>query len=311
MKNWVLMGLALLAVVGCRPAAEKEARARPLVVTTVTMVTDLVKEIGGERVDVEGLMGAGVDPHSYIPSLPDSAKLESADAVFYCGLHLEGKMQVSLERMAEGSPHVHAVTDGVSEDRLLAPEEEFEGHHDPHIWGDPSVWVETIPVVVEGLTAIDPEGEAYYEERGKVYAERLKELHEWARNRVAEVPKEKRVLVTSHDAFFYFGRAYEFEVRGLQGLSTVSEIGLRDRKDLVAFIKERGIRTIFPESSVNPKAIEAVAKQAGVTASKEELFSDAMGEVGEVATRHGETYDKGTYIGMVKHNVNSIVDGLK
>lgn len=300
-----------MVVMGCQPAAEQEARARPLVVTTVTMVTDLVKEIGGERVDVEGLMGAGVDPHSHLPSLPDSAKLESADAVFYCGLHLEGKMHVSLERMAEGSSRVWAVTDGIPEDKLLAPQEEFEGHHDPHVWGDPALWIDTIPVVVAGLTAIDPEGAEYYERRGGEYAERLARLRAWAEQRVAEVPEEKRLLVTSHDAFFYFGQAFGFEVRGLQGVSTVSEVGLRDRRNLVDFIRERGIRTIFPESSVNPKAIETVAEQAGVTASKDELFSDAMGEVGDVVTLHGESYDKGTYIGMVKHNVNSIVDGLK
>ncbi len=310
MKHWIFLGLAVLAAVGCQPA-ERAVRERPLVVTTVTMVTDLVKEIGGERVDVDGLMGAGVDPHSYIPSLPDSAKLEGADVVIYCGMHLEGKMQVGLERMAESSPHVLAVTDGIPEDRLLAPQEEFEGHHDPHVWGDPGLWLETIPEVVKGLSAIDPAGREYFEERGRAYAKELEELKEWALKRVDEVPKDKRLLVTSHDAFFYFGQAFGFEVRGLQGVSTVSEAGLKDRKVLVDFIKARGIRTIFPESSVNPKAIEAVAKEAGVKASEEELFSDAMGEVGDVVTLHGETYDKGSYIGMVKHNVNSIVDGLK
>jgi manganese/zinc/iron transport system substrate-binding protein len=173
------------------------------------------------------------------------------------------------------------------------------------------LWAEAIPLVVNGLAAIDPAGKEYYEERGKVYSDKLGELKAWASARVAEVPDEKRLLVTSHDAFFYFGEAFGFEVRGLQGVSTVSEAGLRDRKELVEFIKARGIRTIFPESSVNPKAIEAVAKEAGVAISDEELFSDAMGEVGDVVTVHGETYDKGTYIGMVKHNVNSIVDGLK
>jgi len=256
-------------------------------------------------------MGAGVDPHSHIPSLPDSAKLEGADAVFYCGLHLEGKMQAGLDRMAKESSHVFAVTDGIPEEKLLAPQEEFEGHHDPHVWGDPALWAEAIPLVVNGLASIDPAGKEYYEERGKVYSDKLGELKAWASARVAEVPDEKRLLVTSHDAFFYFGEAFGFEVRGLQGVSTVSEAGLRDRKELVEFIKARGIRTIFPESSVNPKAIEAVAKEAGVAISDEELFSDAMGEVGDVVTVHGETYDKGTYIGMVKHNVNSIVDGLK
>ena len=140
---------------------------------------------------------------------------------------------------------------------------------------------------------------------------KLRELKAWAVKRVEEVPKEKRLLVTSHDAFFYFGQGFGFEVRGLQGVSTVSESGLKARAELVTFIKERGIRTIFPESSVNAKGIKAVAAEARVEASEEELFSDAMGFPGDVVDLHGEQYDKGTYLGMVKHNVNSIVDGLK
>ena len=299
-----------MLVVGCEPGGEV-ARERPLVVTTVTMVTDLVKQIAGERVEVEGLMGVGVDPHTFKPKLQDAGLLEEADAVFYSGLHLEGKMQESMERLAERKAEVYAVTDGIPEAKLLEPQEAFEGYHDPHVWGDPELWVHTIGEVVRGLTVIDPAGKEIYEERGREYAAELMELKKWALTRVAEVPADQRLLVTSHDAFFYFGKGFGFEVRGLQGVSTVSEAGLRDRKNLVDFIKARGIRTIFPESSVNPKAIEAVAKDAGVTASEHELFSDAMGVPGDLVKLHGEEYDKGTYVGMVKHNVNSIVDGLK
>jgi len=295
---------------GCQRQSE-ESDGRPLVVATVTMVRDLVTEVGGERVRVEGLMGPGVDPHTYKPRPRDSGLLEVADAVFYSGLHLEGKMQESLEQLAGRRSGIHAVTSGIPVDLLLEPQENFEGHHDPHVWGDPELWKETIKVVVAGLSEMDPEGAAEYAKRGALYEERLVDLKKWALGRVAEVPEDKRLLVTSHDAFFYFGRGFGFEVRGLQGVSTVSEAGLKDRAELVKFIREKRIRTIFPETSVNPKAIAAVAAEAGVTASKAELFSDAMGMPGELETAGGERYDKGTYVGMVKHNVNSIVDGLK
>jgi manganese/zinc/iron transport system substrate-binding protein len=303
-------GLLVLLGVGCQNQRE-ESDGRPLVVATVTMVRDLVIEVGGERVRVEGLMGPGVDPHTYKPRPRDSGLLEVADAVFYSGLHLEGKMQESLEQLAGRRSGIHAVTDGIPKELLLEPQEDFEGHHDPHVWGDPELWKETIKMVVAGLSEMDPEGAEEYAKRGALYEERLMELKQWALTRVAEVPEDKRLLVTSHDAFFYFGRGFGFEVRGLQGVSTVSEAGLKDRAELVKFIREKGIRTIFPETSVNPKAIAAVAAEAGVTASKAELFSDAMGMAGDVETAGGESYDKGTYVGMVKHNVNSIVEGLK
>ncbi|NNC87030.1 MAG: zinc ABC transporter solute-binding protein [Akkermansiaceae bacterium] len=306
------VAMAALLVAGCnRSGRLVERDGKPLVVTTVTMVTDMVREVGGERVHVEGLMGAGVDPHTFKPRISDARLLEDAAAVFYCGLHLEGKMQESLERLSLRKPQVWAVSSGVPPDRLLAPQEEYEGHHDPHLWGDPALWAETVGVVVEGLSRIDPEGRSGFEARGEAYRKKLLALDEWARARVAEIPEGKRVLVTSHDAFFYFGRAYGFEVRGLQGVSTVSEAGFKDRAQLVKFIRERGIRTIFPESSVNPKAIAAVAEEAGVEASAEHLFSDAMGTPGDVVERRGESYDRGTYIGMVKHNINTVVDGLK
>ena len=158
---------------------------------------------------------------------------------------------------------------------------------------------------------MDPEGAEGFAERGAAYAAELEALDAWARERVAGVPAEKRVLVTSHDAFFYFGRAYGFEVRGLQGVSTTAEAGLKDRADLVAFIRERGIRTLFAETSVNEKGIRAVANEAGAALSAEPLFSDATGRPGDVAEVRGESYDRGTYVGMIKHNVNAIVDGLR
>jgi len=281
------------------------------VVTTSTMVTDMVRKIGGERVAVHGLMGPKVDPHSFQVTSSASAALLKADLVFYSGLHLEGKMQDNLEKRAAEKKDAFAVTDGIPKEELLKPQEEFSGYHDPHVWGNPELWAHCLDVVVEQLSKADPEGADEYEMKAEFYYDELMELHEWAKKRMAEVPESQRVLVTSHDAFFYFGKAYGFEVRGLQGVSTNSEAGLKDRAELVAFIKERKLKTIFPETSVNAKGIKAVADEAGVSVSKHELFSDAMGTPGDTVTLHGETYDKGTYIGMIKHNVNAIVDGLK
>jgi manganese/zinc/iron transport system substrate-binding protein len=310
----ILICLGVVWVSACQEgggSSDVGASGKPLVVTTVTMVTDLVQEVGGDRVEVRGLMGPGVDPHNYQPRIGDSGLLEKATAIFYCGLHLEGKMQESLERLAKRKPHVYAVSSGIPETMLLEPQEDFEGHFDPHVWGDPALWLETVDVVVKGLSEVDPEGAAIYQERGEEYKSTLSDLKSWAMARVAEVPAQQRVLVTSHDAFFYFGKGFGFEVRGLQGVSTVSEAGLRDRDNLVKYIKERKIRTVFGETSVNGKAIAVVAKDAGVAVSPEELFSDAMGTPGDVVEFGGESYDKGTYVGMVKHNVNAIVEGLK
>ncbi len=281
------------------------------VVTTTTMVTDMVAIVGGDRISIQGLMGPGVDPHSYQVTFKDTAALQKADLIFYSGQHLEGKMQDILEKRAKKHGAVFAVTDGISTTSLLQPEEEFQGYFDPHVWGDPKLWAQCLEVVVHGLSKMDPSGAGDYRLRAEGYYKQLVALDEWVKMRMAEVPSSKRVLVTSHDAFHYLGRAYEIQVKGLQGISTNSESGLKDRAELVAFIKQRKLRTIFPESSVNAKGIKAVAAEAGVQVSEHELFSDAMGEPGDVVQLHGERYDKGTYIGMMKHNVNTLVDGLK
>ena len=281
------------------------------VVTTSTMVTDMVKTVGGERISVIGLMGSKVDPHSFQVTAAASAALKKADMVIYSGLHLEGKMQETLEKRAEEKKDTCAVTEGIPKAMLLNPEEDFEGYHDPHVWGNPEVWTHCLAVVVKALSDADPEGAEGYAERAEQYKQELMKLHIWAKARMGEVPVPQRVLVTSHDAFFYLGQAYGFEVRGLQGVSTNSEAGLKDRAELVSFIKQRKLKMIFPESSVNAKGIRAVADEAGVKVSAHELFSDAMSEPGDIVEVNGESYDRGTYIGMMKHNINSIVEGLK
>ncbi|HSP42769.1 MAG TPA: zinc ABC transporter substrate-binding protein [Luteolibacter sp.] len=309
LRKLFLLG-ALFGVMGC--GSDRAADdGRPLVVATTTMVRDLAEQLGGDAVRVVGLMGPGVDPHNYVPRLSDTRLLEQADLVLYSGLHLEGRFQSTLEAMAKRGRHVVAVSAGVPDERLLAPQEDFEGTKDPHFWGDPQLWSLAVEPVVGALRKIAPNDSEAIADRGDAYRAELAELDRWAREKLAQVPDERRVLVTSHDAFFYFGRAYDFEVRGLQGVSTAAEAGLRDRSGLVEFLRAQGVPTVFTETTLNAKGIAAVAREAGVKLSPESLYSDALGEPGDVATVDGESYDRGTYTGMLKHNVNAIVEGLK
>lgn len=286
-----------------------QAADRIQVATTTTMVTDLVKQIGGDRIEIAGLMGPGVDPHLYKPAVADGLKLRNAAAIFYSGLMLEGRMSDLFARMGRGGKKVYPVTESIPEKSLLEPEE-FEGHWDPHVWGDPVLWSKCVNTVVEGLSAADPAGKSGYAKRGADYKKQLAELHEWAKKRIAEIPESRRVLITSHDAFNYFGRAYGLEVIGVQGVSTVNQAGLADIAKTVDFIKGRGVKAIFIESSVSPAVIERISKDAGVKIGGE-LFSDACGAPGQMESGGGERYDVGTYIGMIKHNVNTVVEALK
>ena len=273
------------------------------------MVTDMVKEIGGDRVKVVGLMGPGVDPHLYKPASGDVVKLQRAKIIFYSGLMLEGRMTDLFFRMARAGKLVYAVTESIPEkDRLEPPE--FAGHWDPHVWGDPILWSNCIVTVVDGLSKADPAGAADYAKRGQAVVASYKAMRVWALKRIAAVPGEQRILVTSHDAFNYFGQSFGFQVVAVQGLSTVTEAGLADIVKTVDFIKQKKIKAIFVESSVNPAAIKRVSKDAGVKIGGE-LFSDACGALGDMHEAHGEKYDVGTYIGMLKHNVNTVVDALK
>lgn len=301
---FLLLGLAACGGSSEAPAADK----KPFVVATTTMVADLVRAVGGERVRVHGLMAPGVDPHLYKPTARDVADLRRADAVFYNGLFLEGRMTDALVNRAREGGAVWAVAEAVPEEDRLEPPE-FEGHYDPHVWFDGQLWALTVDVVVEGLSQIDPEGAEAYARGGQQAKEEILALDAWTRERLAAIPPERRVLITSHDAYNYFGRAYGFEVVGVQGISTAGEAGLADIARMVDFIRERGIPAIFVESSVAPNAIERISEDAGVAVGGE-LFSDATGPAGEMETVNGETYDVGTYVGMVKHNVNAMVAAL-
>ncbi|HEY0944396.1 MAG TPA: zinc ABC transporter substrate-binding protein [Opitutaceae bacterium] len=292
-------GLLLLALATGSSAA-------PLrVAATTSMVADLVKQVGGELVAVDGLMGAGVDPHLYKATASDVLKLQRADVIFYNGLMLEGKMTDLFTKMARTKKHVYALAEAIPGDQLLEPAQ-FEGHYDPHVWFDVTLWSRCAESVVEGLGAADPANKETYAKNGAEVQKRLGGLHAWALAKVAELPAERRILVTSHDAYNYFGRAYGFQVVGLQGISTVSEAALADMAGLVDFIRKRGVKAIFVESSVPHATIERIAQDARVKVGGE-LFSDAMGTPGEIENG----YDLGTYEGMVKHNLTTIVEALK
>ena len=287
--------------IGHSQAADKKIR----VTATVTMVADLVRSVGGDRVQVEALMGPGVDPHLYKAAASDVSKLQQADVIFYSGLLLEGKMQDIFNKFARSKRFVYPVTESIPTDRLLEPPE-FAGHYDPHVWFDVPLWKLCVDTVVKGLSEADPAGKDYYEKRAAETRARMDELHQWALKKAAELPAERRILVTSHDAYNYFGRAYGFQVVGLQGISTVTEAGLADMAKLSDFIREKRIKAVFVESSVPHHTIERISKDTGVKIGGE-LFSDAMGTPGQIENG----YDLGTYEGMIKHNLNTIVEALK
>ena len=304
----------MILFVGCDPQSGKinekasssagTSSQKPIrVVTTIGMITDIVQNVGGDRVDATGLMGPGIDPHLYKASEGDVARLADADLIFYNGLHLEGKMAGVLERMQDQIKTV-VVTQNIDRDILLAPPE-FEGAYDPHVWFDVTLWMKAVERVRDTLIEVDKGSAALYRSNTKDYLAKLEELHNYVMQQAERVSPDQRVLVTAHDAFNYFGRAYGFEVRGLQGISTAAEAGTADVQALVQFIVERRIPAMFVETSVPRRSIEAV--QAAVKAkgfSVEiggQLFSDAMGASGT---------PEGTYIGMVRHNIDTIVSSL-
>lgn len=301
----LLMALTLVACGEAGESSEIPIGERQVnVVATTGMIGDVIENVGGERVSVITLMGPGVDPHLYAASEGDVTRLREADIVFYNGLHLEAQMANVLDRMGESGSRTVAVTDAISRDSLLAPPE-FEGAYDPHVWFDVSMWMQTVEVVRDALSDLDPESSDVYEQNADVYLAELQELHDYVLQQAARVPEQKRVLVTAHDAFNYFGQAYEFEVRGLQGISTASEASTADVQNLARFIAEREIPAVFIESSVpqrNIEAVQAAVRSQGAEVSiGGELYSDAMGSAGT---------PEGTYVGMVRHNIDTIVSAL-
>jgi len=307
--TFLIVAALLLGVISC-DRHDESAGDRPMIVATTTMAADLVRVIGGDRIEVHGLMGPNVDPHSYIPRISDSRLLEHADLIVYNGLHLEGRFHSTLEEMGARETNVIALAEQLDHTKLLAAADDFPGTADPHIWGDPMLWATVIEPLVEALSAIDPEGADEFRERGDAYRRELESLDAWARETLAAIKPEHRTLITSHDAFHYFGRAYDLEVRGLQGISTATEAGLRDRRELVDFLRTTGIPAVFPESTINEKGIATVASEAGVRLSKDALYSDALGTPGDTFEIDGTSHDRGTYLGMLRHNVHTIARNL-
>jgi manganese/zinc/iron transport system substrate-binding protein len=300
----VLLLLPLLAACGrVEDDAVAGPRELPLrIVATTGMVADAAAHVGGARVRVTALMGPGIDPHLYKASEGDVQDLVEADVVLFSGLHLEAKLGDVLERL---DARAAAVTRELPEERLLSPPA-FLGQHDPHVWFDVDLWARAVEETGEILSEHDPAGARVYRRNARAYAAELRELDAWVEERIATIPKERRVLVTAHDAFNYFGRRYDVEVRGLQGISTATEAGAQDVQRLSEFIAERRIPALFVESSVSPRAIDAVraaVRSRGFDVGVgEPLFSDAMGNPGT---------PEGVYPGMIRHNVRAIVEGLR
>ena len=295
--------IILLLFFSCKD--EKKENSKLNVVTTTTMITDLVKNIAGNHVNLQGLMGSGVDPHLYKASEGDVTKLVNADLIFYNGLHLEGKLVEVFEKMHSQKTKTAAISDAIDKNTLIGSEY-FQSNYDPHIWFNIDYWKQATGYVVDKLSEVIPEQKLVFEANGAKYIAQLNTLADKLETTVNLLPKESRILVTAHDAFNYFGKAFDFEVVGLQGLSTATEAGVQDVQKLAAFIIEKNVKAIFVESSVPKRTIEAL--QAAVRSKDHEvkiggtLYSDALGDAGTI---------EGTYIGMFEYNVNTIVEALK
>ncbi len=302
MKKIILVSL-LSVFIACD--SKKKSSGKLKVVSTTTMLTDLLKNIGGDKIELQGLMGAGVDPHLYKATAGDTQKIVNSDVLVYSGLHLENKFEEIFKKMEQQKKHIIVASDALEKSDLFESKD-FEGNYDPHMWFDTNNWIKITKHVTKKLTEIDPKNADYYTQNGQKYVEDLEKLTKELTAKVNELPVEKRIMVTAHDAFNYFGRQHKFKVVGLQGLSTASEAGAKDVIELANFIIKHKLKAIFVESSVPPSTIEAV--QASVRDKGHEveiggtLYSDALGNPGT---------EDGTYIGMYKTNVKTIVEALK
>jgi len=274
------------------------------IVTTCGMVTDIVSVVAGDRATVNGLMGENVDPHMYKPTRNDQKTLLGADVIFYSGLMLEGRMSDTFIGVGRSGKPVYAVTEKISEDYLRQPPE-FEGHWDPHVWMDITAWSQCVDVIATALSGYDSSDTAGYRKRANDYQAQLREMDEYIHRTISTIPENQRWLITAHDAFGYFSRAYKIPVKSAQGISTDSDAAVDDINQLVAFIVEKKIAAIFAEASVNKKNILAIIE--GCKQKRWEvriggkLYSDAMGAPG--------TYT-GTYLGMMDHNATTITRAL-
>lgn len=301
-RNLIIISLLLLFF-SCRDS-DNRTQEKLHVVCTTNMIGDLVSRIADTSINLSVLMGAGVDPHLYKAAQGDVKKLTTADLIFYNGLHLEGKMGDMLESISQSRRTV-ALGEQIDSSRLL-PLDGFPGQYDPHFWFDPDLWAEAASHICENLVIINPEMESRYRENLRSYQSRLAELKSYIQQNIETIPEKQRILISAHDAFAYFGRAFNIKVKGLQGISTVAEYGLFDIKELSNFIIDNGIKSIFMESSVSPKAMEAVVygcqEKGHIVQLGGPLYSDALGRADS---------PEGTYEGMMRANMEMIVAGLK
>ncbi|MCK7589620.1 zinc ABC transporter substrate-binding protein [Subsaxibacter sp. CAU 1640] len=303
MKNILYILFICSVFLGCKK--ESNSNGKLNIVTTTTMITDLVKNIGGDHINVKGLMGSGVDPHLYKASEGDVTKLVEADIIFYNGLHLEGKLVEVFEKMERSGKTPIALAEELDKSTLIGSDY-FASNYDPHVWFNIDYFKTFAKKVTAVLSEKDPTNATNYADNEAAYLSKLDALQTTINSTIQTLPKDKRILVTAHDAFNYFGKNYGFEVVGLQGLSTATEAGVQDVQKLAAFIIEKQVNAIFVESSVPKRTIEAL--QAAVESKGHEvaiggtLYSDALGTAGTT---------EGTYIGMFEYNVNTIVNALK
>ncbi len=312
MKMQILLSMAMalgLLGTGCGESTGGQSQSQTLkpnytVVTTCGMVRDIVKNVVGDKGNVIGLMGNDVDPHLHKPTRDDKLAIQNADIIFYSGLMLEGRMADTFTLAASKGKPAYAVTTQIDEKYLLEPEA-FEGHWDPHVWMDVDAWSQAVQAVADALAKHDPPNAATYQDNAKSYRAELEKLHAYAQKTIGSIPKDQRVLITAHDAFNYFGRAYQIEVMGVQGISTESQAGLDDINQLVDLIVKRKVPAVFFESTVDKKNVQKLMEGAQDKGHSVkiggELFSDAMGKEG--------TYE-GTYIGMIDHKVTIIARAL-
>jgi manganese/zinc/iron transport system substrate-binding protein len=302
MKKLIIL-LVITICFSCKN--ETKSNGKLNIVTTTSMITDLVQNIGGDYVNLQGLMGSGVDPHLYKASEGDVTKLVEANVIFYNGLHLEGKLVDVFEKMGNATKTPIALGEELDKNTLIGSDY-FASNYDPHVWFDISYFKQFASKVAQVLSENDPTNAENYNSNADAYLGKLEALQSKIKATIETLPKGKRILVTAHDAFNYFGKAYDFEVVGLQGISTATEAGVQDVQNLSAFIIEKDIKAIFVESSVPKRTIEAL--QAAVKSKGHDveiggtLYSDALGNAGTA---------EGTYIGMFEYNVNTIVDALK
>ncbi|WP_373787970.1 metal ABC transporter solute-binding protein, Zn/Mn family [Jeotgalibaca porci] len=299
-----LLGISLF-LAGCQQneATSQEESGKLKVVATTTMLTDLINQIGGDAIEVEGLMGPGIDPHGYQASSSDVNKLMSADVVAFNGLHLEGKLGEVFENLEKQGKTLFVLEDAIADEHLLLSE---DGAVDPHIWFSIENWQLAADYITNQLSEADPDNEAFYRSNHESYKEELINLEAYVTERISELTVDQRYLVTAHDAFRYFGESFDFEVVGLQGINTQTEAGTADVSALAQFITEKEIKALFIESSVSTRTIEAL-QEAVRTRGWEveiggELFSDALGD---------SSQDAETYVKMFHRNIDTIVDGLK